>query len=462
MTTSARHIVELSTDELEIERYLLDLTLQPIDSFDGFTMIEQYGLSALRYQLSYLQYALAMAQYTRTPAFTGYLTEAQSNAIEKMRDRRVWNYWSHENLIGYQRWNPDPIVYHNVMYTGFFAAMLGLFESLNDGRFSEPGALTLTWSDKQSFDYEFASVAEAVRRNMAASEHVMYPCEPRLIYPMCNAFAISGLLMHDRLHGSVLTADLVEQMRESLVVNKYLRPDGRFVSCRGPMRFSLPPAVGNDAIVSYWFHATMPEVSERTWSVIRERFLKIADDDVKLRTELFDGLDPGNYARGDAMTRATVIATANEMGDSEAARAVESTLNERHEIIRQGGARRFDGLSTLANAAFALGRFTREHSARNLILGHVPAEWRTGPLLAQAAYPDVLVARAVTDGRALELVLVPGDGPRRTELRLERLEPTRRYMVSGAVTSDLTADQHGGALLEVDLGGRREVTIAPL
>ncbi len=91
MTTSALQIVELSTDELEIERYLLDLALQPIESFDGFTMIEQYGLSALRYQLSYLQYALAMAQYTRTPAFTGYLTEAQSNAIEKMRDKRVWN-----------------------------------------------------------------------------------------------------------------------------------------------------------------------------------------------------------------------------------------------------------------------------------------------------------------------------------------------------------------------------------
>jgi hypothetical protein len=162
------------------------------------------------------------------------------------------------------------------------------------------------------------------------------------------------------------------------------------------------------------------------------------------------------------MTRATFIATANEMGDSEAARAVESTLSERHEIIRQGGARRFNGLSTLANAAFALARFTREHSARKLILGHIPAEWRAGPLLAQAPYPDVLVARAVSDGRALDLVLVPGDGPRRAELRLERLEPTRRYMVSGAVTRDLTADEHGGALLEVDLDGRREVMIAPL
>jgi len=44
---------------------------------------------ALRYQLNYTCYALAIAQYVYTPAFTGYLTEAQANTIEKMRDKRV-------------------------------------------------------------------------------------------------------------------------------------------------------------------------------------------------------------------------------------------------------------------------------------------------------------------------------------------------------------------------------------
>jgi len=37
-----------------------------------------------------LGYGVAMSQYTRTPAFTGYLAEAQSNAITKMLQRRVW------------------------------------------------------------------------------------------------------------------------------------------------------------------------------------------------------------------------------------------------------------------------------------------------------------------------------------------------------------------------------------
>ena len=90
---------------MELQRYLLDLSLQPIESF-GVLHIEQYLLSALRYQLNYTCYALALAQYNFTPAFTGYLTEAQANTIEKMRDKRVWGYWAHECLVGYQRWNP--------------------------------------------------------------------------------------------------------------------------------------------------------------------------------------------------------------------------------------------------------------------------------------------------------------------------------------------------------------------
>lgn len=103
--------------------------------------IRQYLLSALRYQLNYTCYTRwRVARYRYTPAFTGYLTEAQANAIEKMRDKRVWGYWAHECLVGYQRWDPDPIKFANVMYTGFFGVMLGVFETLNDARFSAPGA----------------------------------------------------------------------------------------------------------------------------------------------------------------------------------------------------------------------------------------------------------------------------------------------------------------------------------
>jgi hypothetical protein len=60
--SAGRRVGELTPDDLELERYLLDLTLQPLDEFEGFSHIEQYLLSALRYQLNYSCYALATAQ----------------------------------------------------------------------------------------------------------------------------------------------------------------------------------------------------------------------------------------------------------------------------------------------------------------------------------------------------------------------------------------------------------------
>jgi hypothetical protein len=71
----------------------------------------------------------------------------------------------------------------------------------------------------------------------------------------------------------------------------------------------------------------------------------------------------------------------------------------------------------------------------------------------------VLVARAVTDGRALDLTLLPGGGPVRTTLALDRLTPHRAYITSGARADTVTADADGHALVEVDLGGRLEIRV---
>ena len=86
-----------------------------------------------------------------------------------MRSKRVWGYWAHECLVGYQRWDPDPIKFANVMYTGFFRVMVGLFETLNDRRFSRPGALSLRWSEDTEYVYEFSSLCEAIVHNMDIS-----------------------------------------------------------------------------------------------------------------------------------------------------------------------------------------------------------------------------------------------------------------------------------------------------
>lgn len=42
----ARHVPEATIDELATQRYLFDLALQPLETFDGFTRLEQIGGSA--------------------------------------------------------------------------------------------------------------------------------------------------------------------------------------------------------------------------------------------------------------------------------------------------------------------------------------------------------------------------------------------------------------------------------
>ncbi len=459
---TGRAVGELSDDDLELERYLLDLSLQPIDRFEGFSHIEQYLLAALRYQLNYTCYALCLAQYNYTPAFTGYLTEAQANVIEKMRDKRVWGYWAHECLVGYQRWDPDPIKFANVMYTGFFGVMIGLFETLNDARFSQRGALTLRWNADTEYAYEFSTLCEAIVHNMdISSQGPLYPCEPRLIYPMCNAFSLSTLLMHDRLHGTDFGADRTEQMAAAYRKHKYLRRDNRFLAARGPLKFFMGPSVGNDGVMSYWLHFAMPEQATRTWENLRENLVRITDDDVKIDATSWETLDPGNYSRGTGMSRVSVMAAAKEHGDDELADALEMSLDKRYPSVRKDGARAYTGISSWGNAGHVLARFTTENAMASLLAGQVPEQWKAGPVLAQAGYPEVLVARAVTDGRALDLVLRPGNQGGRTVLGIQRLAPRHDYLVTGGVDGTVTADDQGCALLTVDLDDRCEVFLRP-
>ncbi|MEV6252851.1 hypothetical protein AB0L97_06280 [Nocardia sp. NPDC051911] len=105
----------------------------------------------------------------------------------------------------------------------------------------------------------------------------------------------------------------------------------------------------------------------------------------------------------------------------------------------------------MTNAHHTLTRFNRPDGLRDLIRATVPPEWRTGPILGIAPHTDVLVAKAVTDGSALELALRPGHGSRRVRLGLRRLIRHRTYRVTGAIAPTVVADESGEGIIEVDL-----------
>ncbi len=456
---------EASPDDLARLRHALDLALQPIDAFEGFDRRDEFREAALRYQLCILGFALAAYRNTVAPAFSGYVAEAQSNAILKMGDRRVWGYWALENAWGRLRLDRDPVVNRdNVMLTGWQGVAVGMFETFEDDRFSRPGGLTYRWSDDEEYAHDFPSLAASVAANLRRSPFTLFSCEPRWIYPVCNTFGLNTLLLHDRLHG---TSDLAELRGPALqaLLQEFHRPDGRVIGVRSEtVGLSWSPWSGDGVWLptTYWLHPIYPELAHRSWWLLRHTVLREEDGRFTLPPTLANRCDSGSYAFGkDTFGQVLLAMASREVGDEEVAAATMHHLEQTQPVVRSAGAARYDGLSTQGNLYELMARFGRTSGLRDL-LGHgVPDAWRTGPRLADAAYPDVLVARAVTDGEALHCVLRPGRDARRVTVEVDRLRPHRRYRTLGGLLDDVVADADGRALVELDLGGRTELTVSP-
>jgi hypothetical protein len=458
-------VTEHTPEDLTRLRYGLDLALQPLERFDGFTHLDQFREGALRYQLNALSYGLSMSQFTRTPAFTGYLAEAQRNAITKMLHRKSWGYWAIENAWGNCSLSRDPVDNRdNIMLTGFYGLMIGMYESLNDDRFSQPGGLPFRWNDRTTYDHEFGGLAASIHRNMKRSDLTLFACEPNWVYTVCNTFGLNTLLTHDRLHGTDYVDDIGDDLRRAYET-EFLRPDGRIIGVRSKhlglsWNFWASPSV--QLATTYWLNPGLPDIALRTWWLLRESSLDITDGRLVLPQGASGRLDPGNYKLGrDTFGQAVTIMAGREIGDTEYVAAAERTLAEREEIAEQDGAARVRDSSGLVNHYLNLGRFGRENGLRDLVNHGAPQAWRDGPRLTDAPYPEVLVAHAVSDGHALDLVLYPGAGPARTELTIDGLGPRREYAVSGADDDRLVSDETGRARLNVSLTGRTPVRVHP-
>lgn len=258
--------VELSDLDLAFSRYLIDLALQPYDSFTGFDVIEQFQISALRYQLTTLQMALAAYQRSHAPAFSGYLQEAQRATIAKMTHHRVWGYWFWENLIGNFRAHRDPIIRDNIMFSGYLAAMLATYTAATgDDAFNTAGALTFTHGSRQ-FRYDHRSIVQAVSDNMDRSDLCLYPCEPNFVYSVCNAIGFAGLAGYDHSYGTDF-ADRIRSRFSAAWDNEFLGFSGRPILVRSSrLGLTLPTVkmAANDALIAVALRPALPELAHRT------------------------------------------------------------------------------------------------------------------------------------------------------------------------------------------------------
>jgi hypothetical protein len=459
---------ELSTEDLAAMRFLLDRALQPVDQFNGFEWIEQFQTAAVRYQIMGLSYALSLAHFARLPALRGYLSTAQQNLIEKMKDHRVWRYWALENAWGNLRLDPDPMApgtHDNVMYSGWYAAMIAMYASnTGDDRYDMSGSITLRHPSGREFVYDFPGVVRILAANFGRSDFCLFPCEPNWIYTTCNNFAGIALKTQDRLRGTDYWSNVGPTYGRK-IEDEFMTVDGRLVAIRSARTGLTIPALTSvvaDAGTAFYLHPILPAIARRSWEIVRHDLLEVTDGDVKLDTRGWDLIDTGNYRRSNATTIASVMATAVEMGDSKIAQTLQSRFDADHPVVTAGGVRHHPDVSVMGHILAFNARAGRPNAMHDLVAVGIPERWRAGPLLDQVQYPQVLVAKAVSDGRALDAVLHPGDRKGRQRVGLSQLRPGVRYRCDGCVTAELVPDAAGRASVAVDLDGRTELRLVPV
>ncbi len=432
--------------DLDALRPLTDLALQPLDSFEGFTTIDQFREAAWRYQLTTAGWALSLAHAGRYPAFDGWLGEAQRNLIVKHLAPKVWTYWRYENLVGNLRWDPDPIHRENVMLSGYLLLSIGLYEAATgDQRFRSPGALTFE-DGRHRYAYDADTIAEQVARQMAESYVCAYPCEPNWTYLICNVIALSGLTAHDSATGTQYSADLRPRFRETLEREFTLR-DGSLKVVRSKHLGAFLPgtARASDLYVTFLLHGLYPDIAARQWAIYRHQFVRIGDDGlVRLTTTPLDNLDPGNYRRNTAAAHSVLAAAAREMGDVDIADAAIRTIDRTWPADAAGNRA---GLSGMTRNMTAMGRLGVPGGLHAALTGRTRYD---GTRLAAVSRSDVVLRAAYPTPDGASFVLDVAGQATDTDLAFDRLRPGATYRLAG---ESFAADADGRAQHRVRLTG---------
>jgi len=458
-----RTVIELSERQLATLSGFLNIGLQPDDQWDGLEWGNQYSMEAMRYQLAWLQYGVGLANHSATPAFTGYLAQAQRSYLTRMTDKRVWTYWRHENLFGNLERNPDPVRRENIMYSGYWAAALGSYASTTgDMSLAEPGALALREDASTVFEYDHRRIIDALLHNIDTTPWGLFPCEPSLNFPVCNTLALLGIQAWDRRVGTNHMERLLPHFRRALD-EEFMTADGEIIpiiSNRFGYSWRMLGGVMAVAGTAFFIRPLAPDLTARLWEIVKaEELAKGIPDDFGWMANDF-----GTGKRSPVIALAFLSAMAQELGDTDVHVRLLERLDEACDGRIEEGVHWYHDASTIANVMAGLGRLGRADGWYDLFARGNPAAWDEGPRLSEAPYPDVLVARAVTDGTALELVLRRGAPAGRHTLGLERLRPHGRYRLQATSAPEelIEVGQNGRSHVDVTVGDRTEILLTPV
>ncbi len=479
---AAPTVSEATPDQLALVRHLLSIAMQPPQVWDGFDEEGPGPLQQYRYQLNALGWALSMYTYAHTPALAGPLHLAQCNLLDRMRRPEVWGYWYRENLLGnwdFRHRRGDPIdVPQNIMFTGYLNLQLGMFEqATGDPRYRDPDALEFRWSPDRSVAYGRDAINAIVVRNFGG-ELCLWPCEPLpigrsrtrgLVFPYCNAVSAAGVAVSDALCGTGHAAELAPRLRRAL--------EAEFTAADGDIVTFLVSGLGltargfrgptTTASIAAFLAPLLPELAWRAWEILRRDWLETGRylEPGSAGTESPTAEDWGSRTATNAESLAGAMLLAQEIGEpdwhAELWRAAVDQLGF-GESGNRPGVRDFHAASVHANGMLGLAGLGRPFAFTDMLSTPRPAGWSAGPHIRDVPHPDVVVARAVTDGAALDAVLWPGLRPGRFALALDRLQPGRIYTAHGANDRQVRADDRGTARVVVDLHDRTTIELRPL
>jgi Linalool dehydratase/isomerase len=448
---------ELSIEDLQLMRLIFDRALQPIENFEGFEWVDQFQTSAVRYQLNFMSYALSVTQSVHLPAFSGYLSEAQSNLVVKQQDYRIWKYWQFENAWGNLRADPDPIPRDNIMFSGFVAAQLN-YAANAAGQREHPTTRNLVFAHPrgQRFEYSPTAIIEALHRGFRDAEFGLLSCEPNWIYPLCNAITASAIRAHDTAAGTAMWDEISPSFRKRLE-GEFITARGRFIPCRSNYTGLAVPPIGGLVIQAFpclFFNTIFPDIALRQWNILRRELTE-----TNMRRLLWP-VDVGNYRFSRASSYAACAAAAVEMGDADVAKLLFQGLNEDCPMEVVGGVAHRDKASLWAHAVELIARCGKRNALYEIVNGTVQSG-PSQPYLKHVIYPDVLVARALSTKATLSLVLHSGRNAGYKPITVGGLVPDRRYVIATDVEHEFVSQGDGEAVLQVPVHRRTEIQIRP-
>ncbi len=210
--------------------------------------------------------------------------------------------------------------------------------------------------------------------------------------------------------------------------------------------------------ISFWgsLASDLQSIARRGWEIVRNQLVdKPSYSDFITG---FDNYDFGNYRRAPT-AYAPLAACATEMGDKEIAQGLLEEYNRKNPGTLRDGIFFRRNASVNHHALECIARSGRVNGIKDCVEQGMPDAWLSGPVIEELNYPDVLVAKAVSDGQNLEAVFYPGKGAGTFGMTIGHLTPLAMYQCTGAAEERLQADDVGRLRLTITVDGRSPFSI---